>query len=222
MGRGFVLRSLWMYVLIVFCRLLVYNGNYNTNDWWYTMINKRYEKLFQKLNDALEKLNSLDFEDENFDINALKWYIEHVNKNYYIHESKQNEEKHDTEINKKPRSHVFWVEFGINIGSEFNEPHYAVVVKESKYTAIVVPLTSKKDKVPKWIQDDDAIIPIGKVDGFEDNETECYACISMIRSVSKRRLSSKVDGKFVKLKLLPEQMDKIDRVINNRFTKLDT
>ena len=44
----------------------------------------------------------------------------------------------------------------------------------------------------------------------------------MIRSVSKRRLSSKVNGKFVKLKLLPEQMDKIDRVINNRFTKLDT
>ena len=204
------------------CRLLVYNGSYNTNDWWYTMINKRYEKLFQKLNDALEKLNSLDFEDENFDINALKWYIEHANKNYYIHESKQNEEKHDTEINKKPRSHVFWVEFGINIGSEFNEPHYAVVVKESKYTAIVVPLTSKKDKVPKWVQDDDAIIPIGKVEGFEDNETECYACISLIRSVSKRRLSSKVNGKFVKLKLLPEQMDKIDRVINNRFTKLDT
>ena len=204
------------------CRLLVYNGSYNTNDWWYTMINKRYEKLFQKLNDALEKLNSLDFEDENFDINALKWYIEHANKNYYIHESKQNEEKHDTEINKKPRSHVFWVEFGINIGSEFNEPHYAVVVKESKYTAIVVPLTSKKDKVPKWIQDDDAIIPIGKVEGFEDNETECYACISMIRSVSKRRLSSKVDGKFIKLKLLPYQMDKIDTVINNRFTKLDT
>ena len=208
--------------MVVFCRLFVYNGNYNTNDWWYTMINKRYEKLFQKLNDALEKLNSLDFEDENFDINALKWYIEHANKNYYIHESKQNEEKHDTEINKKPRSHVFWVEFGINIGSEFNEPHYAVVVKESKYTAIVVPLTSKKDKVPKWIQDDDAIIPIGKVEGFEENDTECYACISMIRSVSKRRLSSKVNGKFVKLKLLPEQMDKIDRVINNRFTKLDT
>lgn len=186
------------------------------------MINKRYEKLFQKLNDVLEKLNSLDFEDEDFDINALKWYIEHANKNYYIHESKQDEEKHDTEINKKPRSHVFWVEFGINVGSEFNEPHYAVVVKESKYTAIVIPLTSKKDKVPKWIQDDDAIIPIGKVEGFEDNKTECYACISLIRSVSKRRLSSKVDGKFVKLKLLPEQMDKIDAVINNRFTKLDT
>lgn len=207
---------------MVFCRLLVYNESYNTNDWWYTMINKRYEKLFQKLNDALEKLNSLDFEGEDFDINALKWYIEHANKNYYIHESKQDEEKHDTEINKKPRSHVFWVEFGINVGSEFNEPHYAVVVKESKYTAIVIPLTSKKDKVPKWIQDDDAIIPIGKVEGFEDNETECYACISLIRSVSKRRLSSKVDGKFVKLKLLPEQMDKIDVVINNRFTKLDT
>ena len=186
------------------------------------MINKRYAHLFQKLNDALEKLHSLDFENDNFDVNTLEWFVEHVNKNYYIHESKINEDKHDTEINKKPRSHVYWVEFGINIGSEFNDPHYAVVMKESKYTAIVVPLTSKKEEIPRWIQNDDAIIPIGKVEGFEENDTECYACISLIRSVSKRRLSSKVDGKFVKLKLLPEQMDKIDAVINNRFTKLDT
>ena len=207
---------------IVFCQLLVYNGIYNTDDWWNTMINERYEKLFQKLNDSLEKLNSLDFDNENFDIDTLKWFIEHVNKNYYIHESKQNEDKHDTEISKKPRSHVFWVELGINIGSEFNEPHYAVVMKESKYTAIIVPLTSKKEKIPKWVQDDDAIIPIGKIEGFENNDTECYACISMIRSVSKRRLSAKMNGKFIKLKLSPEQMDMIDEVINNKFTKLDT
>ena len=117
---------------------------------------------------------------------------------------------------------MFWVELGINIGSEFNEPHYAVVVKESKYTAIIVPLTSKKEKIPKWIQDDDAIIPIGKIEGFENNDTECYACISMIRSVSKRRLSAKMNGEFIKLKLSPEQMDMIDEVINNKFTKLDT
>ena len=60
------------------------------------------------------------------------------------------------------------------------------------------------------------------MEGFEKDTTECYACISLIRSVSKRRLSLKVNGKFLKLKLLPEQMDKIDVVINNRFTKLDT
>lgn len=57
---------------IVFCQLLVYNGSNNTNDWWNTMINRRYEKLFQKLNDALEKLNTLDFENENFDIDTLR------------------------------------------------------------------------------------------------------------------------------------------------------
>ena len=176
----------------------------------------------QQLNDSLERLNSLESDNKNYDIDTLKWFIEHVNKNYYIYESKLNETKHDTEINKKPRSHVFWVEFGINIGSEFNEPHYAVVVKESKCTAVVVPLTSKKDKMPKWIQGDDAIIPIGKIEGFEDKEIECYACVSMIRSVSKRRLSSKVNGEFIKLKLSSEQMDRIDEVINNRFTRLDT
>lgn len=186
------------------------------------MINKRYEYLFNELNVALEKLSSLDLQDNKLDIETLQWFIEHVNKNYYIHESKLNETKKDTENNKKPRSHVYWVEFGINIGSEFNNPHYAVVVKESKYTAIVVPLTSKKEEMPKWIQNDDAVIPIGKVEGFDTNDTECYACISLIRSVSKRRLSSKVNGKFVKLKLSSTQMDKIDQVINNRFTKIDT
>lgn len=186
------------------------------------MASKRYEILFHNLNSSLEKLNTLDFENKNFDLDTLKWFIEHVNKNYYIHESKQNINKKDTEIGKKPRSHVFWVEFGINIGSEFNKPHYAVVIMESKYTAVVVPLTSKKDKMPKWVQNDDAIVPIGKVEGFENNDTDCYACVSLIRSVSKRRLSSKVNGQFIKLKLSPEQMDIIDSVIISKFTKFKT
>lgn len=108
------------------------------------MINERYQYLFQKLNNALEKIHSLKLENENFDLDSLEWFVEHVNKNYYIHESKLSEQKQDTKANKKPRSHVYWVEFGVNIGSEFNDPHYAVVMKESKYTAIVVPLTSKK------------------------------------------------------------------------------
>lgn len=181
------------------------------------MINKRYEYLFQKLNDILEKLHTLTKDD--MDIHILKWFVEHVCKNYYIHDSKLDETKRDTETNKTPRGHVYWVEFGVNIGSEFNDPHYAVVVKESKYTAIVVPLTSKKSSDPLWVKTDDAVIPIGVVSGFETNDTECYACISMIRSVSKRRLSSKVNGEFVKLKLTNEQIDKIDNVINNRFTK---
>lgn len=67
------------------------------------------------------------------------------------------------------------------------------------------------------IQEDDSIIPIGKVSGFENDDTECYACISFIRSISKRRLSSKINGKFLKLKLSSEQMDEIDQVIMTRF-----
>ena len=56
-------------------------------------MNERYEYLFQKLNDSLEKLSTLKFDDRDFDINTLKWFIEHVNKNYYIQESKENPEK---------------------------------------------------------------------------------------------------------------------------------
>ena len=109
------------------------------------MINPRYGELFQKLNDALEKLQSLKPDNTNLDLDCLNWFIEHVTKNHHILKSKKSKEQIDTEINKKPRGHVYWVEFGINIGSEFNNPHYAVVVKESKYTSVVVPLTSKKN-----------------------------------------------------------------------------
>lgn len=184
------------------------------------MINPRYTALFQKLNDALEQLHSLKSDNQNLDIECLNWFIEHVTKNYHILKSKASKDQIDTELNKKPRSHVYWVEFGINVGSEFNNPHYAVVIKESKYTAVVVPLTSKKSDVPVWIQEDDAIIPIGKVAGFETNDTECYACVSFIRAVSKRRLSSKVNGKFLKLKLTSEQMDKIDYTLSRHFTAI--
>ena len=184
------------------------------------MINPRYSALFEKLNDALEKLHSIKSDNPNIDLDCLNWFVEHVTKNYHIFKSKKSKEQLDTELNKKPRGHVYWVEFGINIGSEFSNPHYAVVVKESKYTSVVVPLTSKKADIPMWIQEDDAIIPIGNVSGFETNDTECCACISFIRSVSKRRLSSKVNGKFLKLKLNSRQMDKIDQVINNRFTSV--
>lgn len=112
------------------------------------MINERYISLFQKLNDALEKLHSLDLENQNLDLDSLHWFIEHTTKNFYILNSKKQKKQIDTEVNKKPRSHVYWAEFGINIGSEFNDSHYAVVIKESKYTAVVVPLTSKKDNIP--------------------------------------------------------------------------
>ena len=53
----------------------------------------------------------------------------------------------------------------------------------------MVPLTSKKDHTPKWIEENkEVIVDIGKIEGYPDDSKECYACTFMIQSVSKKRL----------------------------------
>ena len=72
----------------------------------------------------------------------LDWFNEIVLKNIALHKSKKSDEVMDQELYRKSRQHVYWINFGRNIGSEFQDYHYAVVLFESKYTAIVVPLIS--------------------------------------------------------------------------------
>jgi hypothetical protein len=84
--------------------------------------------------------------------NLLDWFNEVVCNNIAIYKSKQSKDAMDQEMFKKNRKCVYWIDFGRNIGSEFRDFHFAVVVYESKYTALVVPLTSKKDYDPKWIE----------------------------------------------------------------------
>jgi len=78
------------------------------------------------------------------------------------------------------------IDFGKTIGSEFQDEHYAIVVKELDYTAIIVPLTSKKDVPPAWIVNTDLIVDIGIVEGFPMEYKECLAFIGGIQSVSKK------------------------------------
>lgn len=151
----------------------------------------------------------------------LNWFIEVTKKNNIIYSKKQLGEDKDQETFKKYRQHVYWINFGINIGTEFDDYHYAVVIKESKYTAVVVPLTSKKDKIPKWVLEDDAIVDLGLVKGYPSIDKECYACISLIQCVSKKRLDrcgNKNDGYF-DIEITNKQMDEIDNMIKNKLTK---
>ena len=130
------------------------------------------------------------------------------------------------EVELKNRQNVYWINFGRNIGSEFQDYHYALVIYESKYTALVVPLTSKKDHTPKWIEENkEVIVDIGKIEGYPDDSKECYACTFMIQSVSKKRLDrcgNKKDGYF-QIKVTDKQMkmvcDKISEITYNKITK---
>lgn len=172
------------------------------------------EKLKSKLDKIYKnilKLKKLDI-DNYYCANLLDWFNEIILKNISIYKSKQDETQIDQELYKKNRQSVFWIDFGRNIGSEFRDLHFAVVVYESKYTALVIPLTSKKEHDPKWVEENkEVIVDLGYIDGFPDEIKECYACTFMIQSVSKKRLSrygNNAKGYF-NIKLSNEQMKKI-------------
>lgn len=172
------------------------------------------EKLKYKLDKIykdLIRLKRLNIEN-NYCTNLLIWFDEVILKNIAIFKSKQSETETDQELFKKPRQNVYWIDFGRNIGSEFRDLHFAVVIYESKYTALVVPLTSKKEQDPKWIADNrNVIVDLGIIDGFPEDSKECYACTFMIQSVSKKRLSryGNQEKGFYDIKLTNEQMKRI-------------
>lgn len=172
------------------------------------------EKLRYKLDiiyKNIKKLKRLDI-DNYYCANLLDWFNEIILKNIAIFKSKNDINQMDQELFKKERQYVYWIDFGRNIGSEFRDLHFAVVIFESKYTALVIPLTSKKDYDPTWIEENkEAIVDLGIINGFPDETKECYACTFMIQSVSKKRLSRYGDNQkgYFDIKLSNNQMRKI-------------
>lgn len=181
---------------------------------YYFMRELKDEKLKIKIDQLYKnilKLKKLGI-DNYYCANLLDWFNETIMKNIAIYKSKQSETEMDQELFKKDRQHVYWIDFGRNIGSEFRDFHFAVVVYESKYTALVVPLTSKKEHDPKWIEENkNVIVDLGIIDGFPDESKECYACTFMLQSVSKKRLSRYGDNTkgYFDIKLTNEQMKKL-------------
>jgi len=178
------------------------------------------EQLKSKTNTLysnLLKLKKLDI-DNYYCSNLLNWFNEVIIKNISIYKSKFDSKQFDQELYKKKRQYVYWIDFGRNIGSEFMDYHFAVIIYESKYTALVVPLTSKKEHDPSWIEENtDVMVDLGTIAGFPESSKECYACTFMLHSVSKKRLSRFGDNKkgYYDIKLTDSQMDKICNKICN-------
>lgn len=187
--------------------ILLMNGGYTI------MRELKNEKLQLKIDTIFKnvlRLKKLDI-DNYYCANLLDWFNEVVLKNIAIYKSKKSETQIDQELIKKDRQYVYWIDFGRNIGSEFRDLHFAVVIYESKYTALVVPLTSKKEHDPKWIEENrDVIVDMGIIEGFPEETKECYACTFMLQNVSKKRLSRYGDDKkgYFDIKLSNEQMRK--------------
>lgn len=117
---------------------------------------------------------------------------------------------------RRRRARVYWIDFGVNIGSEFNYPHFCVVIKESYYTALVVPLSSIKEETSDWKNNEDLIVEIGCIEDLPLDKKPCYALINQMRSVSKQRLSNfRYKGQYYDLRLTNDQMDLIDKKISS-------
>jgi uncharacterized protein YifN (PemK superfamily) len=178
-------------------------------------LSEELDKVWAKI-----KNNLLYFEakkvqdDDNYPTNFINWILEMTDKNRIIYENKDNKEKKDHEIYKKYRQHVYWINFGKNIGSEFNDYHFAVVVRESYFTALVVPISTEKENTPDWKIKEDLIIPIGELN-LPNEKKPSYAMIHQMQVVSKKRLDRCGDKKngYYEVELTNPQMDLIDKAI---------
>lgn len=180
------------------------------------LIDKKYN---EKMKPVLISLDTLHIE-KNYTSKLFDWFVEVCYKNLSIYRSKISDTQQDQETYNKAKQNVYLIDFGKTIGTEIHDEHFAVVIKELDCIAIIVPLTSKKDFIPQWMDNNDLIIDIGEVHGFPNEAKECYANVSAIQSVSKKRLSKygdKQNGLYYDLYLDDCQMLKIQELIFRKF-----
>lgn len=170
---------------------------------------QRLNKIFSNVVSNLVFFNEKKYSsDDNYPENYSKWVNEVTIKNKIICNRK------NVELQRRRRSRVFWMDFGKNVGSEFNDPHFCVVIYESNFTAIVVPLSTVKSTDAQWKAEECLIASIGCIDNLPGEKKHLYALVNQLTTVSKQRLSNyKLNNKYYDLRLSNDQMDIIDETI---------
>jgi len=169
-------------------------------------------KIENELKNTKQYLLKFLEKDLDYGFKLAKWVYELAIKNFMI---KYNPKKE--KVNRL-RQRVYWIDFGVNVGSEFNYPHFCVVVKEFDNTAIVVPISTVKEDDPEWKHAGNLVVEIGCLDDLPYEKNPSYAMINQIKTVSKQRLSDYKDnktGKYVRIELNEHQMQKIFDAINS-------
>jgi uncharacterized protein YifN (PemK superfamily) len=182
--------------------------------------NNKYEELISNLILNLEELEKIVIsekdekvkkQEEKYICLFKKWLLEQTIKNQMIKNGFKKESV------SRPRQEVFWIDFGVNIGSEFSFPHFGVVIKEFNKTAIVVPLSTQKEDDPEYKNVGNLIVPIGELEDLPADKKPCFALINQIKVISKSRINNYKDknGKFYKIVLNENQMKLIFDTIKN-------
>ena len=173
----------------------------------YTLRNYKIDKYnYERLNKQLKNIVKNNY--------ALK-------KNNYIFNN-TNISKEDTMLLTRKvllkRGNVVWIDFGFNIGNEFGGMHPAIILKNFDNEIFVLPISSKKPKEYKKIEQDyhnkkitleecekkkgqvTEIVQIDNIYRFKDMIR--WANITRMKKVSILRLNfngtiGKVDGKYL-------------------------
>ena len=130
---------------MVFCRLLVYNGSYNTNDWWDIM----------DIQKELEEINKKILQIKNFDIvNFVYNYKRMVNSIYHFHNTIGKNAKNTTQLSqirynlkgmKRPtEGDVCYFYIENSYPKEIFNSHWCLILKDFGNTMLVVPMVSIK------------------------------------------------------------------------------
>ena len=179
------------------------NNYIYTNIVQYTLKNYKIDRYnYERLNKQLKDIVKNNY--------ALK-------KNNYIFNN-TNISKEDTVLLK--RGNVVWIDFGFNIGNEFGGMHPAIILKNFDNELFVLPISSKKPKGYKKIEQDyhnkkitleeckkkkEQITEIVQIDNiYRFKDMIRWANITRIKKVSILRLNfngtiGKVDGKYLSM-----------------------
>ena len=173
----------------------------------YTLKNYKIDKYnYERLNKQLKNIVKNNY--------ALK-------KNNYIFNNTNISKEDAMLLTKKvllKRGNVVWIDFGFNIGNEFGGMHPAIILKNFDNEIFVLPISSKKPKEYKKLEQDyhnkkitleecvrekgqiTEIIQIDNIYRFKDMTR--WANITRMKKVSILRLNfngtiGKVDGKYL-------------------------
>lgn len=174
-------------------------------------------KDLSNLTAIIAEIEKIDFPNKERYIKELKkWIINSTERNLRIKKNSSLERSH------RKRQNIYCLDYGVNVGSEFNYFHFCVVIKEFEYTALVVPLSSEKEDDADWKKSGNLIVPIGEIEDMPNDKKSVYAMVNQMKAVSKQRLTDyydKCNKKYCPMTLNENQMQIIFDSITNLTTQ---
>ena len=186
---------------IVYCRLLVYNGSYNTDDWGIHDMNinsselrkiQKEKKSFKAFNDSpllssfIGVVNNIIELGSNMNSIEMSMFSDSINYWMKARRKKKSSKKCDPGT-------IVEIEYGLPYKTEIPYRHSGLVIKSYDNKILVVPCTSHKDFLDKAyhpIDNPNGDIAYRKV-GIEENfDHDCVLVLDDFKVISKNRIIS--------------------------------